>query len=218
LKRTRIAVVNRRRVSIALIHNQTKEVAMTRLSIFGRLFGLGLADQLGRDDKARSRRLEAMVEGLEGRQLLTGGSVVQSGALVTITPASVGPNVAIVSYQSHNGGTMLDVNLNGTDNFFSLSQISFVYYEGSGISGAQTFKDSTSLHSVAWGGSGNNLFQGGSGQDDFFGGSGSNTLVAGSGYDLLIGGNGVNVFNENATGLGEILNVPPGAAGQYTVV
>ena len=72
---------------------------------------------------------------------------------MTITPASVGPNIAVVSYQSHNGATMVDVNLNGTDHFFSPSQVGFVYYEGSGISGAQTFEDSTSLHSVAWGGS-----------------------------------------------------------------
>ncbi len=197
---------------------------MKRRSMFVRLFGL--AAQTGPDGRVKPRRLEATVEGLEGRQLLTGGSVVQNGALAIITPASTGPNVAIVSYQSHNGVKMLDVNLNGANNYFSLSQVAFVYYEGSGISGAQTFEDSTSLHTVAWGGSGSNLFQGGSGQDDFFGGSGSNTFDAGNGYDVLIGGTGANVFNENASGSGEIVPVgtqstiivPPGAAGQYTII
>ncbi len=199
---------------------------MRRWSIFVRVFGLGQADQPGRDDRARSRRLEARVEGLEGRQLLTGGSVVQNWALVVVTPASIGPNVAIVSYQSHNGVKMLDVNLNGADNYFSLSQVAFVYYEGSGISGTQTFMDATSLHTVAWGGSGSNLFQGGSGQDVFFGGSGSNTFDAGSGFDVLVGGTGANVFNENASGSGEIvevgtqntINVPQGATGYYTII
>jgi len=197
---------------------------MKRRSMLVRLFGL--APQTGSDDRVKPRRLEATVEGLEGRQLLTGGSVVQNGALAIITPASTGPNVAIVSYQSHNGVKMLDVNLNGANDYFSLSQVAFVYYEGSGISGAQTFEDSTSLHTVAWGGSGSNLFQGGSGQDDFFGGSGSNTFDAGNGYDVLIGGTGANVFNENASGSGEIVPVgtqstiivPPGATGQYTII
>ena len=121
---------------------------------------------------------------------------------------------------------MLDVNLNGTANFFSLSQVAFVYYEGSGISGTQTFMDSTSLHTVAWGGSGSNLFQGGSGQDEFFGGSGSNTFVAGSGFDVLVGGTGANVFNENASGSGEIfevgtqntINAPQVTTGSYMII
>jgi Ca2+-binding RTX toxin-like protein len=195
-------------------------------SIFVRVFGPGQADNTGRDDRSRPRRLEASVEGLEGRQLLSGGSVVQNGALAIITPASTGPNVAIVSYQSHNGVKMLDVNLNGADKYFSLPQVAFVYYEGSGISGAQTFMDSTSLHTVAWGGTGANHFQGGSGQDEFFGGSGSNTFDAGSGFDVLVGGAGANVFNENASGSGEILEagsqntiiVPQGATGHYTII
>jgi hypothetical protein len=183
-----------------LIHNPQKEFAMMR-SFFGRQMRI----DPGR--KARSHRLETRVEGLESRTLMTGGSVVQSGALVTVTPASTGPNTAIVSYQNHQGTTMLDVNLNGSDNYYSLSQVGFVYYLGSGASGAQTFQDSTSLHVVAYGGSGTNLFEGGSGQDDFFGGSGSNTFDAGSGYDLLIGGVGANVFNEDATGSGLIMEV-----------
>jgi Ca2+-binding RTX toxin-like protein len=193
---------------------------------FGRQFGIGRADQIGGRHKARSRRLEARVEGLESRNLMTGGSVVQTGGLVTVTPATIGPNTAIVSYQNVKGTTMLDVNLNGSDNYFSLAQVGFVYYMGSGVSGAQTFQNSTSLHSVAWGGSGTNLFESSAGQDEFFGGSGINTFDAGSGYDVLIGGTGTNVFNENATGSGLIvevgsqntINVPPGATGSYQVV
>jgi hypothetical protein len=44
-------------------------------SVFDRKFGIGRADQVGRDHKSRSRRLEARVEGLESRNLMTAGSV-----------------------------------------------------------------------------------------------------------------------------------------------
>ncbi len=191
-------------------------------SVFGRLFGIGRAHN------ARSRRLEARVEGLEARNLLTGGNVVLSGALVTVTPASSGPNVAIVSYQNVNGTTALNVSLNGSSFDFSLSQVGFVYYQGApGVSGSQTFQNITSLHTVAWGGSGSNLFESsGNAQDEFIGGSGSNTFDAGSDFDVLIGGSGPNTFNESLTGWGEILevgtsntvNVPPGATGFYYVI
>lgn len=199
---------------------------MQRKSRFARLFGPGMAHRLGRDGGAKSHQLQFEVQQLEGRELLSGGSVGLSQGLVTITPASVGPNTAVVSYQTHNGATMLDVNLNGADNFFSLSQVGFVYYKGSGFAGAQTFVDKTSLHTVAWGGSGTNVFQAGSGQDTFYGGAGSNTFYAGSGFDLLIGGTGPNVFNESARGSGEIfrigthntVNVAQGGVGTYWVV
>ena len=121
--------------------------------VVGRLFGIG------RTEKSRSHRLQARVEGLEFRSLLTAGSVVQSGGLVTITPASSGTNVAIVSYQNVNGTTEVGVNLNGTNFDFSLTQVGFIYYEGAGVGGSQTFQNMTSLHTVAWGGSGSNLFE-----------------------------------------------------------
>ena len=189
--------------------------------VFGRLFGIG------QTRTTRSRRLVARMEGLETRSLMTVGSVVQSGGLVTITPASSGSNVAIVSYQNIKGTTELNVSLNGTNFDFSLSQVGFVYYEGSSIGGSQTFQNFTALHTVAWGGSGTNLFESsGTAQDEFFGGSGSNTFDAGTGYDVLIGGTGPNTFNENATGSGEIIevgtqntiNVPAGSTGHYIVI
>jgi Ca2+-binding RTX toxin-like protein len=195
-------------------------------AIFDRLFTNGARARAGGKRIARSRRISARVEGLETRNLLTAGTVVQTGGLVTVMPSSTGPNVAIVSYQTVNGSKMLDVNLNGTNNDFSLTQVGFVYYEGSNISGSQTFENETSLHTVAWGGSGTNLFvSGGSAQDEFFGGSGSNTFDAGSGYDVLVGGTGANVFNEGGgsgvilpAGNNNTINVPHGSAGNYQVL
>ncbi len=195
-------------------------------SVFSRRPVIGWARPIGRGRKARSRRLEARVEGLERRNLMASGSVVQSGGLVTVTPAPTGPNTAIVSYQNVGGTTMLDVKFNGTDNDFSLAQVGFVYYRGTGVSGDQTFENETSLHTVAWGGSGSNLFVSTSGADEFFGGSGDNTFVAGAGYDVLVAGNGNNVFDENAAGSGFILeagssdtiNAPPGSSTGYIVI
>lgn len=157
---------------------------------------------------------------------MTAGTVVQTPGLVTVTPATTGPNIAVVSYQSVNGTTMLDVNLNGTDNYFSPAAVSFVYYMGSGASGSQTFENNTGLHTIAWGGSGTNLFVGGTGQDEFIGGSGANTFDAGTGNDVLIGGNGPNVFNENSAGTGTIVelgsqntvNAAPGSAADYGII
>jgi Ca2+-binding RTX toxin-like protein len=181
-----------------------------------------------RDHKTAERRREFRVEALEARNLLTtAGSVVQSGSLVTINPATTGTNVAVVSYQNVKGTNMLNVNLNGSNYDFSLSQVGFVYYEGSSISGAQTFQNLTSLHTVAWGGSGTNHFEsGGNAQDEFFGGSGTNTFDAGTGFDVFFGGSGANTYNESLTGSGEIIesgtsniiNVPPGATGTYYVM
>jgi hypothetical protein len=179
-----------------------------------------------RHHDVQSRRLEARVEGLESRNLMTSGSVALTPGLATITPASTGPNVAIVSYQQVNGSKMLDVNLNGTNNYFALSQVSFVYYMGSGAGGSQTFDNTTSLHTIAWAGSGVNTFTGGSGQDEFIGSSGVNDFNAGTGYDMLIGGNGDNVFSEAAGGSGIIIElgsqdivVPPSGSGAgYDVI
>jgi hypothetical protein len=179
-----------------------------------------------RHHNPRSRRSDLRVEGLENRNLMTAGSVVVTSGLATITPASTGPNVAIVSYQQVNGSTMLDVNLNGTNNYFALSQVSFVYYTGSTVGGSQTFENTTGLHTIAWAGSGVNTFTGGSGQDEFIGSSGVNDFNAGTGYDMLIGGNGVNVFTEATGGSGIIIElgsqdtvVPPNGSGAgYDVI
>jgi Ca2+-binding RTX toxin-like protein len=185
----------------------------------------GEVAQTVRKQRAKSRRFDARVDRLEGRNLMTGGSVVLAGGLVTITPSSTGPNVAIVSYQNVSGTRELDVNLNGVDHYFGLNAVGFVYYRGSSVSGAQTFENETGLHTVAWGGSGANLFASTTGNDEFFGGSGTNTFDAGSGPDMLIGGSGPNVFNESISGSGEILesgssntvNVPPNQTGSYFV-
>jgi hypothetical protein len=195
-------------------------------SLFSRRFWGGTATQSRTQPKARSRGLEARLEPLESRNLLSGGTVVLSPGLVTVTPSPTGPNTAIVSYQRVNGATMLDVNLNGVNNYFSLTQVGFIYYRGANDTGAQMFENDTGLHCVAWGGSGTNHFVSTIARDEFFGGSGTNTFDAGSGFDWLVGGSGANIFNESAHGSGQIIkagssntvNVPAGATGTYYIV
>jgi Ca2+-binding RTX toxin-like protein len=179
-----------------------------------------------RNRGANSRQIRATVEGLESRNLMTTtGSVVQSPLLITITPPSTGPVVATVSYAIVNGATELDVSLNGANHYFNPAQVGAVYYMGSAASGSQVFQNETSLHSIAWGGSGSNEFIGGTGSDEFIGGAGPNVFYAGTGLDLLVGGAGANVYNENSVGSGIIsesggsntANVPSGSSPNYTI-
>jgi len=192
-------------------------------SIFGGRLGIFGVDRIGRDYKARSRRLQPSVDGLERRELLTvaAGSVTLSAGVVTIVPAPTGPSTAVVSYQTVGGVKEVDVNLNGVDNYFGLGTVGLVSFQGSGSSGNETFQNETGLSTNAQGGSGTNLFIGGSGLDAFYGGSGTNTFDAGSGYDVLVGGTGSNTYNAT-TGSGLIIergstitvNAPP----SYTVI
>lgn len=179
-----------------------------------------------RGRRSRAFRPIDSVDGLERRELLTGGSVVDAGPFVLVTPASTGPNTTVVSYQQHNGTTMLDVNLNGIDQYFNAFQATSLYYLGSSASGDQTFEDNTRLNVIALGGSGTNVFEGGAGNDTFIGGSGSNTFDAGTGFDIMVGGPGASVFNESATGSGVIeecggfnsINAPPNQTGSYMII
>ena len=192
-------------------------------SIFGGRLGIVGVDRIGRDRKARSRRLQPSVDGLERRELLTvaAGSVTLSAGVVTIVPAPNVSNTAVVSYQTVGGVKEVDVNLNGVDNYFGLGTVGLVSFQGSDSSGNETFQNETGLSTNAHGGSGTNLFIGGSGLDAFYGGSGTNTFDAGSGYDVLVGGTGSNTYNAT-TGSGLIIergstitvNAPP----SYTVI
>ena len=112
---------------------RTKEISMMR-SILNCAAAIGRMARDSRTRQSTGRRLPAAVEGLETRSLMTAGSVVLSPGQVVITPASTGPNTTIVSYQNVNGALMLDVQLNGANNYFRLTQVGIVYYKGSGAS------------------------------------------------------------------------------------
>jgi Ca2+-binding RTX toxin-like protein len=157
---------------------------------------------------------------------MAGSVTLASWGLVTVVPdGTLSRNTAIVSYRTVGGATKVDVNLNGTDDDFNPTQAFLVEYMGTGVSGTQTFQNTTGLTTVAFGGSGENTFIGGSGADEFVGGSGENTFDAGIGFDVLVGGSGSNTYNESQAGSGLILrlgssntvNTPPAATGSYLV-
>jgi hypothetical protein len=214
-------------MSSDLFRIQKKEFVMQ--SVFGRQFGLGRTDRVARDRKAKSRRLQPSVDGLESRNLLSlvPGVTLSAGVLTIVPDATVTNNTAVVSYLTVGGVNYLDVSLNGnhTGTQFQLRQVGSVSFQGSGFSVNETFQNKTGVSTNAHGGSGHNTFIGGLGQDVFYGGSGVNILDAGTGYDVLVGGSGSNTYNA-LTGSGLIIergsttsvNDPPNANGSWTVI
>jgi len=185
-------------MSSDLFRIQKKEFVMQ--SVFGRQFGLGRTDRVARDRKAKSRRLQPSVDGLERRELLSTG-VALSGTAVTVMPAPSGNNTVTVSYQVVSGVNKVDVNLNNVDHFFNVSQVHMVFCNGASLSGNLTFTNNhTSVLTIAYGGSGTNTFTGGIGTDEFIGGSGTNDFYGGTGYEIMAGGRGANNYNLIATG------------------
>jgi hypothetical protein len=140
-----------------------KEFAMVR-SFLSRTFDIVGLKQVGREHKARPRRLEPCVEGLESKKLLTGGVSLANGMLSIVAPLASGNN-ASVSIDKVNGN--VQVLLDGTTQEFAASQVSAIYYSG-GTSGNDTFVNATSIMSIDYGWGGNNNFTGGTGADYMF--------------------------------------------------
>ena len=71
-------------------------------SLFGGQLGIVGADRVGRDRKARSRRLQPSVDGLESRNLMSGsaGSISQVGGAIVLTLDAGSTNTASVSLQN----------------------------------------------------------------------------------------------------------------------
>jgi hypothetical protein len=156
-----------------------KEFLMVR-SFLSRTFDIVGLKQVGREHKARPRRLEPCVEGLESKKLLTGGSGVSlaNGMLSIVAPMQSG-NTASVSIDNANGN--VQVILNDTTQEFAASQVNAIYYNG-GLGGHDTFVNATSIMSIDFGWGGNNNFSGGTGADYMFvWGDGNSVHDAGGG-------------------------------------
>jgi hypothetical protein len=124
---------------------------------------------------SRSRRPRIELEALEGRDLLSiAGITLQYGNLAITAPKSSG-NVAQVwiDPSTHN----LAVSLNGQSEQFAASTVSNITYKG-GASGGDTFVNSTSLTTLAWGYGGKNQFSGGTGYNYVYFFGNNNTFTA----------------------------------------
>ena len=181
--------------------------------------------QTARERRARQRCFHTRVERLEDRNLMAGGSVVLAAGLVTITPASTGPNTAIVSYQNVSGTKMLDVSLNGSSHYFGVATVGFVYYEGSGVSAHRLLKmkpASTRSRGAAlarissWAPPATTTFSAA---------RAPTRSTRAAELTCSSAARATNVFNENAAGTGDIIevgssntvNVPPGSTGTYYI-
>ena len=202
-------------------------------SIFGGRLGNVGVDRNGRDRKARSRRLQPSVDGLESRNLMTAvvvpGATLSAGLVTVVPDPGMSSNNTVVSYQTIGGVIDVDVQLNGMNYLFAAAKVGMISYKGSVITDtqtSQTFQNTTGVTTYGCGGSGSNHFIGGYGIDVFVGGSGPNTFDGGKGKDTLIGGSGNNVYNESQTGSGIIIeegttltiNVPSNQTGHYNIV
>ena len=190
-------------------------------SIFGGRLGIIGVDRIGRDRKPKQWRLQAGVEGLESRNLM---SVFQSGAAVTVTPAAGGDIAVVVSLRNDNGVTKVDVKLNNINYDFPLGKVSLIYLDATGMAGNMKFTNETALESVVYASDGNNILKAGHGSDEFIGGKGQNDFYAGDGYTLMAGGPNANVYHEINNGSGVIFKgsgsneiIDP-ADGNYEVI
>jgi hypothetical protein len=147
-------------------------------SFLSRTFDIVGSRQVGRQHKARPRRFEPCVDGLESKKLLSGGVSLSNGMLSIVAPLQSGNN-ASVSIDQANGN--VQVTLNGTTQEFAASEVTSIFYNG-GLRGGDTFVNSTNVMSTEIGWSGHNTFTGGSGTDVMFlYGNGNSVHDAGGG-------------------------------------
>ena len=162
------------------------------------------------------------VAGLESRQV-PAVSVTQFGAFLVIAPDS--------APQDHNVQVSIiadkvDVQIDGADNIFAPGVLATVEFDaGATPAGTtQTFVNSTSLGSMAFGGAGTNNFVAGHSWDFFVGGGGVNNFTANDGYVVFFGEGQSNNFTLG-TGSGFVLgdshtttiSQPPVAANYWVV-
>jgi hypothetical protein len=133
-------------------------------SFLSRTFDKVGSKQVGRHHKARPRRFEPCVDGLESKKLLSGGVSLSNGMLSIVAPLQSGNN-ASVSINQANGN--VKVTLNGTTQEFAASEVTTIFYN-SGSRGGDTFVNSTSVMSIDVGLGGHNTFTGGTGTDVMF--------------------------------------------------
>jgi Ca2+-binding RTX toxin-like protein len=131
------------------------------------------------------RRFEAVVEGMEGRRLMTGSgaAIFLSGATVEVIGTNLGDTGGV---SLRDGSVEVKVsNAQGSDDvLFPASQVGSIQYFGGG--GKNSFTNATSLTGYLYGGSGDNTLTGGSGLDFLYAtSSGTNVLNAGSGFEIL---------------------------------
>lgn len=178
--------------------------SITPLAVMAVLSGLGAAACGGSVEPAPppSERADAMAAQLppsteerpgENAQIAMMSNVVDldsTGTLLivgTVNADSAGVGIS--------GSTVYAI-LNGVSHTFPAADVTSIRFLGG--SGNDSFKNSTALPCVAYGGLGDDKLTGGAGSDVLYGGGGADTLNGGAGPDTLFGGPGNDVLNGEA--------------------
>lgn len=133
-----------------------------------------------------ARRTRLALEAFEPRNLPSAGPHLLTAAHILAITGTAASDTSAVSAS----GSNLTVTFDGTSQSFSRSAVREITFNGG--AGNDRFVNSTSIPTLAVGGTGNDSLTGGSGNDTLMGGAGNDTLAGGSGNDTLIGGSGTN--------------------------
>lgn len=142
-----------------------------------------------RNRRARSvvrRAVLPLMEGLEGRTLLS-AALTHSGTLLVLgTPHADVISVAIDSQNS----SMIDVTVNGNVQSFAVGSVGNIVVNGGGGNDTISIAPSVTIPATVLGGGGNDSLMAGGGNDSLNGGAGNDSLVGGAGNCTLQGGAG----------------------------
>ena len=165
-------------------------------------------------------RVQACVEGLESRQLMSGtiALVPATGTLHVLGTA--GDDRAAVVRDNRGTATTVDDLLHvrlahaghGHSATFLASRVKLIVFKG--YAGNDTFQNATNISSIQDGGAGNDTLVGGSAADRIFGRDGNDKLFGLGARDRLEGGNGNDYLDAGADGI--VGDVVLGQAGVDT--
>lgn len=172
---------------------------MNAIKTLANRFRNGL-NRIGQDRDASRRRRRTtsrlQLEGLEGRELMTGSATLSSAGALQIE-GSVFADTAVIT-QVYD---MIVVELSGADGSYQVGAApaskvkNIVFY---GHQGNDVFNNQTSIPCMAHGGQGNDLLIGGNGPCELLGGKGDDVLVGGAANDVLYGNEGNDIIDGGA--------------------
>ena len=133
-----------------------------------------------------ARASKTVIEGLEGRQMLS-ASLSHHGVL---NVRGTGHNDVITLSPNAQDAQSVDVSVNGQVSTFSEAEIHKVKVNAGAGDDIVTLDSSVTAPAAINGGAGNDDLTAGGGDDSLLGGSGNDTLTGGAGDDSLAGGAG----------------------------
>lgn len=134
-----------------------------------------------------NRRRRFGIESLETRAMLAADLL--NGTLTIIgTNANDNIQVQVAVAGPHTGE--LQVDINGTQSFFDVAQVTSISIDGLNGNDTITVDDNVVVNTTIHGGKGNDTIKGGGGDDTIYGDAGNDTIDSSAGNDTVFGGSG----------------------------